>query len=216
MTGARTDEPMNGNADGAPLSCWSCAGPVATQASFCHTCGAIQPPRAVDFFARLGLRPTFDLDGDDLERRYFAFQRSFHPDRFAGKSRREQAFSLQHAVGINEAYDSLKSPLKRAEYLLELQHDPRPGDAGTTTEDPNLLVEAMEMREELDAADGVAAVDALLARVTGEVEHCVGALGVAFADRDIGKAAALAARYKYLDKLIEEARRRRSRLADGG
>ncbi len=213
MTGAPADKNADGPAGGASPSCWSCAGPVGARALFCHTCGAIQPPRAIDHFARLGLQPVFDLDGAELERRYFAFQRSFHPDRFASKSARERAFSLQHAVGLNEAYEVLKSPLKRAEYMLELEGHAIAGDGGATIDDPELLMEAMEMREELGATGDTAAADAVLAKVRGEIEGCVCELAAAFAAGDIERAVRLTTRYKYLDKLMEEARHRRFRLA---
>ena len=73
------------------VSCWSCKGPVAAQALFCHTCGAIQQPAQLDHFRRLGLEPDFDTDVDMVEKRYLGFQRAIHPDRFATRRARRNA-----------------------------------------------------------------------------------------------------------------------------
>ena len=51
---------------------------------------------------------------------YFALQRDLHPDRFATRSARERAISMQQSTTVNEAYRTLKAPLARAEYLLAL------------------------------------------------------------------------------------------------
>ena len=111
-------------------SCWSCKGPVAAQALFCHTCGAIQPPGQLDHFRRLGLEPDFDLDLDLVEKRYLGFQRAIHPDRFATKPAKERALAERQAVALNEAYETLKDPLRRAAYLLQPQGPRRRGLQG--------------------------------------------------------------------------------------
>src|SRR5690349_1995429 len=100
------------------VPCWSCKGPVASRALFCHTCGAVQAPGSTDHFTRLGLAPSFDIDDDKLEKQYLGFQRVLHPDRFAGKPAKERAIAEAQAVALNEAYETLDDPLKRATYLL--------------------------------------------------------------------------------------------------
>ena len=76
---------MTEQSDDNLVACWSCRGPVAAAALFCHTCGAVQPPGGQNHFARLGLARRFEIDAGDLDKRYFAFQRNLHPDRFARK-----------------------------------------------------------------------------------------------------------------------------------
>ena len=102
------------------VACWSCKGPVAPRALFCSTCGAVQPPGNADHFTRLGLRPGYGLEAADLDRQYFGFQRRLHPDRFASRTAKERALSQQQATALNEAYETLKDPLKRAAYMLRL------------------------------------------------------------------------------------------------
>ncbi len=207
-----------GMADGASgdnglVSCWSCGGPVDGRALFCHTCGVIQPPRAANHFARLGIEPSFDLDLADLERRYLKFQRDIHPDRFASKSQKEQAISLHHATDLNEAYDTLKNPVRRAEYLLALGGQSLVPANGETIDDPALLMETMELREALSESENSEEIDGLVARVDGELTACHAALSGAFQRNDRKRAATETMRLKYLSKFLEEARRHRARLS---
>jgi molecular chaperone HscB len=189
--------------------CWSCKGPVSVRAPFCHACGAIQAPRALDHFSRLNLPVAFDLDPAEIEKQYFALQRHFHPDRFVTKSAKERALSLQHATNLNQAYEILKEPLARAEYLLGLRG--RAIDREATISDPTLLMEAMEWREALEDAGDAAAVDAIVKRATAVFAAKVAAITRAFADSDLQTAGKLATELRYFDKLIDEARARRAK-----
>jgi molecular chaperone HscB len=168
----------------------------------------IQPARQGDEFQRLGMKPDFDLDPKELEKRYFSFQRTFHPDRFVTKTSREKQLSLQHATDLNEAYDRLKAPLSRAEALLEAKGaDKR--DHAHTESDPELLMEAMESREALADAETAEEVAELEARTRLDVEISEEALSVAFAADDLEGASGIVTRLKYLLKLLQEIRRKR-------
>jgi molecular chaperone HscB len=205
-------------ADAAPTTgtlhdlapCWSCKGPVSARAPFCHACGAIQPPRALDHFSRLNLPVAYDLDTATLEKQYFGLQRYFHPDRFAAKSGKERALSLQHATSLNQAYETLRQPLGRAEYLLGLRGRAIDGEA--TISDPKLLMEALEWREELAEAGDRAAVEAIIGRAKHIFDSKIAAIGKAFAENNLDAATKLATELRYFDKLIDEARRQRARL----
>ncbi|MCF4164532.1 Fe-S protein assembly co-chaperone HscB [Zavarzinia compransoris] len=191
-----------------PISCASCGGEVAD--AICAACNALQPPGQIDHFARLGVDRSYAVDPAALERAYFAAQRRFHPDRFAGRGAKEKTFSLQHATLINEAYETLRDPLARARYLLELEGRPLPGGDGQTIADPELLMAAMEWREALEEAetpDQIADIARRLVAETGEVEA---ALGTAFAAHDLDSAIHEALRLSYLVKLGSELKRRRA------
>ena len=168
-----------------------------------------------DHFARLGLAPAFGLDAKELERRYFALQRELHPDRFANRPASERALALARASDLNQAYDTLKSPLARAEHLLALKGRPAHREGGPSLEDPALLAEAMEWREELAEAGDEGAVAAVLARAKADIAATETALKGAFDADDLEAAARLTLRLSYLVKLGDEARRRRLRLANG-
>ncbi len=179
---------------------------------FCHTCGVIQPPRSIDHFACLGMTPTFEIDPQELERKYFAFQRTFHPDRFAAKSPKEKAISMQHATNLNQAYDVLNDTLSRAEYLLSMQNSEEDAPGCTTVNDPVLLIEAMELREELADASDAETVSGIIQRTQADIDECIEELKPEFADGHLEAAAHLTTRLKYLSKLMDEARQRQLQL----
>ena len=192
-------------------SCWSCKGPVAEGAPFCAVCGAVQPPGQADHFARLGLEPVFELDTDELNRRYFEMQRLLHPDRFATKAPSEKALSQQQATSLNGAYETLKDPLSRADYLIGLE-----GGGGTAEgsgPDGQLLQESLEMREALAEAATMEAIDALAHRAAGDIDACLTELSARFAAVDLEGARRQAVRLKYLRKLAEETRLGKARMA---
>ena len=192
--------------------CWSCKGPVAAQVLFCHTCGAIQPPGQIDRFRRLGVEPDFDLDLDVIEKRYLGFQRAIHPDRFAAKPAKERALAEQQAVALNEAYETLKDPLRRAAYLLSLKGIDAAVSKDETVRDPELLMEAMEAREALMEATSIEKVEKLQAKAGADAIAILSELSKAFASDDLNAANRLTTRLKYLRKYLEETRTRRIAL----
>lgn len=106
----------------------------------------------MDYFTLFGLPPRYQLDGNQLTTRYQELQRQFHPDRFANQPERERLASLQQAATINDGYQTLKHPLKRAEYMLSLQGFDL-GNEQHTMRDTAFLMEQLELREELDAIE---------------------------------------------------------------
>jgi molecular chaperone HscB len=185
---------------------------VASQVLFCHTCGAIQPPGQLDRFRRLGLDPDFDLDLDLVEKRYLGFQRAIHPDRFASKPARERAFAEAQAVALNEAYETLKDPLRRAAYLLGLKGVDAAVSKDETVRDPELLMEAMEAREALTEANSIAKLEKLQAKAGADAIATLSDLSKAFAGDDLREANRLTTRLKYLRKYLDETRARRIAL----
>jgi molecular chaperone HscB len=185
---------------------------VTAQALFCHTCGAAQPPAQLDHFRRLGLEPDFDLDLDIVEKRYLGFQRAIHPDRFATKPAKERAFAERQAVALNEAYETLRDPLRRAAYLLSLNGIDAAVSKDETVRDPELLMEAMEAREALMEATSIDKVEKLQAKAGADAIAILADLSKAFATDDLKAANRLTTRLKYLRKYLEETRTRRIAL----
>jgi molecular chaperone HscB len=196
------------------VPCWSCKGPVAGRALFCHTCGAIQAPGSTDHFMRLGIERSFDIDDDKLEKQYLGFQRVLHPDRFAGKPAKERAMAEAQAVALNEAYETLGDPLKRATYLLRLKGVLSEAAADKTVNDPALLMEAMEKREALSEAESADAIEKLTVDAAGDAIQMLSDISKAFASDDLAAANRATLRLKYLRKFLEEARLRRAALED--
>jgi len=196
-----------------PFPCWSCKGPVAQSSPFCGTCAAVQPPGQADHFARLGLEVGFEIASQDLDRAYFALQRHLHPDRFANKSPKEKSLSQQQATAINDAYETLKEPLRRADYLVHLKGMGVLPEGCNLVNDQMLLMESMELREALADAETPADVDAITARADEDIKVCIEQLSTLFAQDDIEGACRLTTRLKYLQKLAEECRLRKVKLA---
>jgi molecular chaperone HscB len=106
-----------------------------------------------EYFSLLSLNPSFDIDLQELEKAYFAQQRLFHPDRFVGKPHAERLVALGKSADINKAYETLKNPLKRAQYLLHLQGIAVGTDHDTVKPTQALLMEVIELREEAVTKD---------------------------------------------------------------
>jgi molecular chaperone HscB len=135
------------------MICWSCERAVG-EGGTCVHCGALQPPQAhADHFSVLGVARRYDLDLDQLEGRFRSLSRQLHPDRFARADQRERRASLQRTVQLNEAWRTLKDPIKRAEYMLRLAGMPVGGEEGDGGKVPApLLMEILELREALAEA----------------------------------------------------------------
>ena len=103
-----------------PMACWSCS--VAHNAStlFCPHCSKIQPPASGDYFSVFSIEPQLTLDLAALETEFHRLSRRLHPDRFARAPENEREWSLADTVLLNDAYRTLKDPLRRTEYLLKL------------------------------------------------------------------------------------------------
>ena len=99
-------------------------------------------------FELFDLPVSFDIDLQDLNQRYRELQRAVHPDRYANASDRERRLSVEKAAAINEAHQVLKSPQRRARYMLELQSVSF-DDEKDMALDPEFLMEQIELREAL-------------------------------------------------------------------
>src|SRR5881396_2866283 len=82
---------------------------------------AVPLARSADFFSFLGLPRKLNLDMADLEQRYRALSRQFHPDFFYNAPPAERRGALEKSSYLNNAYRTLKSPISRIEYLLKLE-----------------------------------------------------------------------------------------------
>jgi molecular chaperone HscB len=109
-----------------------------------------------NFFELFGLEPRFGIDTVELERVYRDLQSQVHPDRYAHLPESQRRLSMQWATRVNEAYRTLKQPLSRAQYLLEINGVDTRHESNTAMP-PDFLMEQMEWREA--AAEARAAED---------------------------------------------------------
>ncbi|MDF7758024.1 co-chaperone HscB [Kosakonia cowanii] len=123
----------------------------------------------MDYFTLFGLPAQYSLDTQALATRFQDLQRQFHPDRFASQPQSEQLAAVQHSATINQAWQTLRHPLTRAEYLLSL-HGFDLASEQHTVRDTTFLMEQLELREELEEiakAEDAARLEALQARIKG-------------------------------------------------
>ncbi|OGU24630.1 MAG: Fe-S protein assembly co-chaperone HscB [Hydrogenophilales bacterium RIFOXYD1_FULL_62_11] len=111
-------------------------------------------------FALFDLPVTYALDREQLDRAYRELQNTVHPDRFAAQPDAEQRVAMQWATQANEAYRTLKHPVERGVYLLQLQGIDAL-DAHNTQMAPAFLMQQMEWREAIDDARVAKRVDVL-------------------------------------------------------
>jgi molecular chaperone HscB len=107
---------------------------------------------------------TFAQDRARLDARWKELQREAHPDRFAARGAAAQRVAMQWSVRINEAYQRLKDPIKRATYLCALNGSPIEAENNTSMP-ADFLMQQMAWREELDDAEDAAAFEKLRAEV---------------------------------------------------
>ena len=117
-----------------------------------------------DDFELFGVPQRFAQERSALDARWKELQREAHPDRFAAQGAAAQRVAMQWSVRINEAYQRLKDPLRRAAYLCELHGAPIRAEDNTAMP-AEFLMQQMQWREDLEDADSAAAVDALEAQV---------------------------------------------------
>ncbi|HEY4065785.1 MAG TPA: Fe-S protein assembly co-chaperone HscB [Burkholderiaceae bacterium] len=115
-------------------------------------------------FELFATEPRFAQDRAALDARWRVLQAEVHPDRFAAQGAAAQRVAMQWAVRVNEAYQRLKDPIRRAAYLCELNGAPIEAENNTAMPTA-FLMQQMEWREALDEADAVEQVEALLGEV---------------------------------------------------
>jgi molecular chaperone HscB len=143
-----------------PVACWCCSVARNESTLFCPHCSKIQPPPGGDYFSVFGLEPRLELDLDVLEREFHGLSRQLHPDRFARAGENEKQWSLADTALLNDAYRTLKNPIRRTEYVLKLQGAEigeehagknRPAGKKDTSRVPaDLLEEAFDLNMQLE------------------------------------------------------------------
>jgi molecular chaperone HscB len=166
------------------------------------------PVDSQDYFEFFGLPGKLEIDLVDLEKRYYQLSRKWHPDLFARKSVEERARAEESSAALNDAYRTLKDPVRRAEYVLS-----RNGlDVTQATAPPDLLEEVFELNmalEELREGDESARPQLTEARTkfTKMREETDAQLLAEFATNDAGSLARIRAilnRRNYIRNLLRD------------
>lgn len=168
-----------------------------------------------NYFTLLGLEPAFNIDLSLLDQHYRQLQAKVHPDKFVTASPAERLQSMQTATQANEAYQTLKHPTKRAQYLLKL-HGVDTDDEKNTVMPPEFLMMQMEWHEAIDDAKvsrDIDALDDLLGTFNQETKN-LQADFVAHYPADIDEACSDVRKLSFLDKISEDVRNLLAELDD--
>ena len=143
-----------------PAKCLNCEA-KRTSPIVCEGCHSLYPlPHSADYFDLLSVPKLYAIDEAMLSAAFRAIARSVHPDRFGGERDEVHRLATRLSAEINQAFNVLKDPVKRADYMLELTGGP--GAAGLREVPHGLLAEVMVLREQIDeakAAGDTAAID---------------------------------------------------------
>ena len=153
-----------------------------------------------------GLPETYVLDETLLAERHLAAMQEVHPDRFADRSAAERRVAEQWSAVINEAFETLKSPVKRAVWLAK-KRGAEVETEGQVRMPADFLMKQLDWRERLEEADGTER-EALLGEVESEAKALEAALEAAFdRENDPVRGADLVRRLLFIVKFLQDARR---------
>jgi len=186
--------------------CWLCQKGTSLRALFCQHCGTIQPVRQLDHFARLGLERRIDIDSELLERQYAGLKRTLAPERFAIRGMGERGHAAAQLQAIEEAYATLREPLKRGRYWLYL-HEKQIDEIENT----NPMIS--ELRQELEATAAAIQCDRIAQKAGTAMQQGVIGLMQALRSQKWQLANAILMEVDGLEGILSEARKRRSTLS---
>jgi molecular chaperone HscB len=171
-----------------------------------------------NYFELFGVDASFTIDLKTVSEKFLELQRKSHPDKFTTESAAEQRLAVQFSAYVNTANQTLKSPLLRAEYLLELVGHPLNRES-MTINDSQFLMAQMECRESLseladrvkaDSIDVMAATEALevfSVEANKERAKLIESFAPAYADQQFTAAQQAIAKLHFVEKMLLEIER---------
>jgi molecular chaperone HscB len=168
-----------------------------------------------DYFELLGVPRSLNLSLDELQKSYYDLSRQLHPDRFMQKPEAERQRALDMSSALNDAYRTLKDPIKRAQYLLTLEGFDV-GEQRSKDVPPELLEEVFELNmalEEMRSGDDSARPQIeqaektftnMLAETDGQLEALFGRYDTARSRDVLVEIRNVLNRRKYIQNLVSE------------
>jgi molecular chaperone HscB len=196
-------------------ACWKC-GHEEGRSLFCTSCHALQPP-AADYYTLLAIPRKLSLQEQELQRRFYELSRQLHPDRFMRRPEREREYSLDASSVLNDAYRTLRDPVKRAQYFLK-QEGFDIGEQRSKDVPPELLEEVFELNmalEELRGGDSSARPQleaaqtnfaAMLSAADAQLTDLFHQYDASPAPDKLEQIRAVLNRRKYIENLVNEVR----------
>ncbi|KAI7847566.1 Co-chaperone HscB, C-terminal oligomerization domain-containing protein [Circinella umbellata] len=184
--------------------CWHCGTPTKTTSVICENpeCHSIQPVQPqVNYFDLLleGKEHTFDVDIKAMRFKFLSLQQKAHPDSYSQSSKKEHEYAQLQSSLLNKAYGTLKDPLARARYMLELENVEV--SESDSLHEPELLMEVMELREELDEVTNEEELDQVKQTNDAKYEETVKNLSEAFKSKNLDHAKELMIQLQYWETI---------------
>lgn len=170
----------------------------------------------MDYFTLFGLTPGYVVDTQQLAARYQELQRQFHPDKYASRPQAEQLLAVNQSATINQAWQTLRHPLLRAEYLLLLNGFDLANEQHTVR-DTAFLMEQLELREELDSIEqsaDITALEAFASNVTKMIQSRSARMVQELDSLQWEQAADTVRKLRFLDKLQHHIEQLEEKLSD--
>lgn len=152
-----------------------------------------------NFFELFSLSTKFALDLDAIEQKYFAFQKQFHPDS-AGVA------EIENSILINEAYEVLQNPLRRAAHILQLNGIDVEKDSLALKPDMATLEKVLEIQEKIPELDAVG-IASLKTELNSEIKILLEKTAEKLENKDFAAAAQFLIKAKYFDKTLRDLRK---------
>jgi len=160
-----------------------------------------------NFFELFGLPVSYDVDLNQVQKHYMVLQKQVHPDKFVSGSDQEKRLSMQQTSWINEAQATLKDPVLRAHYLLQLNGADENNDTATTM-DAAFLMQQLEMRERLEnikhEADPLSVLDTLAHEVKSSTRTMMDGFSLSYQEGRFDDAREWIRKLQFLQKAAKE------------
>ena len=152
----------------------------------------------MEYFQALGLEPTLTLSLDALKKRFYERSRQWHPDKFSRADPSEQQRALDMTALINDAFRTLRDPVKRAEYFLKEKGIELSKDAP-----PELLEEVFELNMAIEESDRPQ-LESARERLAGMLAEIDTKLEALFISEKLDEIGSVLNRRRYISNLVRE------------
>lgn len=160
-----------------------------------------------NYFDLFGIPVDFQLDQNGLHDAHLRLQSVYHPDRFVNGTDQEKRLAVQKAAWVNEAYDALKNPVKRAKYMLKVG-GLELNDEHETTGDTAFLMEQIELREEMDQCrscnDPMLCCDHIIGKLDQRSKEYAASFEMLYQQGQLEEARQVSKKMQFVQRILEQ------------
>ena len=170
-----------------------------------------------NYFELFEFAENFPIDQEQLSEKYRSLQSELHPDRFANASDQERRMSVQTTAYVNEAYTTLKSDLKRSQYLLKLSDIEFNADTETSS-DAEFLMQTMELHERVEEASSsqnpLDALDDLSKKLKMQQQKLITEFTTQYEENELSAAKETALKLQFYERLTNQVRKKQEQCEE--